>query len=416
MTGHTAAGKFGRSLLLATCVGVGLCAPAGAQTRSEVRVSTGIGVENNPFLLEDGTTSGASVAGEVDVSPNISIIDGRTTFNIYGNARLRHFFNGSETTGDVLLGAQGTTRVDERTQLGAGATFQTSRSAAQDAFIFGRPDLTGLEPGASPIIPIIDPTIAGARARFTSYGVTGSASRRLTERDSASLGVSVRQSETSGDIGFDYRVADAVLGYSRRLNERTTLSGDVALSRSDFLGQVAGDSINVTPMIGIQQQVSPRLNWSARVGASFSEVDDGLGGKISDTSLAFSVNGCRRDPRGTLCLTAERQARPTTFSGLSNSTAVVIGYDMTLGPRDTLRLDATYRRSDRIITPLLVPGALSNQDEFYGVSAAYRRVLTNRLSAFATASYAQIQSDLFSDRDANWRGYVGISYTFGRQI
>lgn len=377
-------------------------------------MSAGIGVENNPFLLEDGTESGASVAAELDVAPRVTISDERSSLSFYGNARLRQFFNDYDTTGDLMLGAQGTTRVDERTQLGAGATIQTSRSAAQDAFIFGGQDLIGLEPGVLPTIPIIDPTIAGARGRFTTYGVTGSANRQLTERDSVSLGLAFSQSETSGGVGFDYRVADAVLGYNRGLNERTSLRASVGLTRSDLIGQEAGDAFSITPLIGVQQQVSPRLNWSAQIGASFSEVDDGLGNTISDTGLAFSVNGCRSDPRGRLCLTAERQARPTTFSGLSNSTAVVLGYDLDLGARDSLRVDATYRKSDRIVSPIFLPGAVSDDDEFYGVSTTYRREFANRISAYATASYAQVTSDLFPDRDANIRAYVGLSYTFGR--
>ena len=106
-----AGSRIGRGVLLATCLSVGAYAPANAETRAEVRVSAGIGVENNPFLLEDGTDAGASVAAELDVAPRVTISNERTSFSFSGNARLRQFFENYDTTGDLLLGAQGTTRL-----------------------------------------------------------------------------------------------------------------------------------------------------------------------------------------------------------------------------------------------------------------------------------------------------------------
>lgn len=220
-------------VLLTTCLTLAMPAALNAQARTEVRVSGGLGVENNPFLLEDGDDGGVAVAAEVEVAPNITIENGRTSFRLFGNARLRQFFNDFGTTGDLLLGAQGNTRVDERTQLSAGANVQTSRSAAQDALIFGGPSLIDLEPGVTPVTPVIDPTIAGAQGRFTSFGVNASADRQLTERDNLSLGLAFTHSSTAGDQGFDFRVADAIIGYGRRLNERTVLRANVNLSRSD---------------------------------------------------------------------------------------------------------------------------------------------------------------------------------------
>lgn len=403
------------SLLLATgLLSVGHT-PLSADTRTEVRVSAGVGVENNPFLTMDGDGDGAAVAAEISVEPTIYIEDERTTFRLFGNARLRQFFNDYGTTDSVLLGADGSTRVDERTRLSAGASFQTSRSAAQDVLLFGRPGLIGLEPGTLPDLPNIDPTIAGAPQRITVFGVNANAERQFTPRDVGSIGVAFTDSRTEDDLGFDFRVADLTLGYGRQLNERTTLRGSVALSQSDLVGEAAGDAFSITPLVGIQQQISERLNWTAQVGVSHSRIDDGLGGEIRNTSLAFLINGCRRGVNDALCVSAQRQARPTTFGGFSNTTGVTLGYDRRLNRRDSVSVNASYNKSDQIAQPLLLAEAMSEDDQLIGIAGSFRREFTDRLSGFVNGSYSKVTSDLFPNRDANISGYVGVSYLFGRR-
>lgn len=415
MTGGRALARLRRSLLLAGCIAVAGHAPAAADTRTEVRVSAGVGVENNPFLAMPDQGDGVALAAEIEVEPSIYIEDERTTFRLYGNARLRQFLQDYGTTHSILLGAGGTTRIDERTRLSSGATFQTSRSAAQDAFLFGRGDLIALEPGELPIFPDIDPTIAGTRERTNRFSVNANVDRQLSPRDVGSVGLAFSESHTSGDVGFDYRVADLTLGYGRQINERTTLRGTLALTRSDLLDQTAGDAISITPLVGLQQQVSERLNWTGQVGLSWSRIDDGLGGDITDTSLAFLLNACRSDLRGALCLTAQRQPRPTTFGGFSNSTAISVGYDARLNRRDSIGVNATYRKSEEISSSVLPGVSISEDDELIGLGASYRRAFTDRLSGFVNGSYSKVYSDLFPDREANISVYAGVSYVFGRR-
>jgi hypothetical protein len=415
---HTAA-TLRRSLLLASCAGLAAYAtPSLADTRVEVRVSGGIGVENNPFLVEqdDGSEDedGAAFAAEVMVEPSLFIEDERTTFRLYGNARLRQFFDGYDTTGSLTLGAEGNTRIDERTSLSSGARFTTSRDAAQEALLFDGQDLNGLDPGVLPSLSNIDPTIAGFGGRFTSYGANVSVNRQFTPQDSGSVSLAFEESRVAGNLGLDTRTADLILGYGRRLSERTSFIANLGVSKADLVGQNAGDAVTFTPTIGIQQQVSERLNWSGQVGLSHSRIDDGLGDEITDTTFALSLNGCRRDLRGALCVTAQRQPRATAFGGLSNTTAVTIGYDATISRRDSIGVNVNYRKSSRIMAQPLLDIPVSDEDELIGVAGNFRRAFTDRLSGFVSASYAKINSELFPDRDANIAAYIGLSYYFGR--
>lgn len=415
---HTAA-VLRRSFLLASCAGLAAyTTPVLADTRVEVRVSGGLGVENNPFLsMEDDTAGdedGASFAAEVMVEPSLYIEDERTTFRLYGNARLRQFFERYGTTGSLTLGADGTTRIDERTTLNSGARFTTSRDAAQEALLFDGQDLSTLDPGTLPLINDIDPTIAGIGGRFTTYGANVSVNRQLTPQDSGSVSLAFEESRIDGDFGFDTRTADLILGYARRLNERTSAIANLGITRSDILRQNAGDALSFTPTVGIQQQISERLNWTAQVGLSHTRIDDGLGDDITDTSLAFTLNGCRRDLRGALCITAQQQPRATTFGGVSNTTAVTIGYDATISRRDTVGVNVNYRKSSRLASQPLLDLPISDEDELIGIAGNFRRAFTDRLSGFVSASYAKVNSELFPDRDANIAAYVGLSYYFGR--
>lgn len=403
------------SLLLASSLAVLSHAPLAADTRTEVRVSAGVGVENNPFLTMDDDGDGAAVAAEISVEPTIYIENERTMFRLFGNARLRQFFNDYGTTDSVLLGADGSTRLDERTNLAAAATFQTSRSAAQDVLLFGRPGLIGLEPGTLPDLPNVDPTIAGAPQRITVFGVNTNVERQLSPRDVGSIGVGFTDSRTEDDLGFDFRVVDLTLGYGRQLSERTTLRGTVALSQSDLVGETAGDAFSITPLVGVQQQISERLNWSAQVGVSYSRIEDGRGGEITNTGLAFLLSGCRRGVNDALCVSGQRQARPTTFGGFGNTTGITVGYDRRLNRRDSFSVNASYNRSDQIAGPLLLDETMSEDDQLIGVAGSFRREFTDRLSGFVNASYSKVTSDLFPDRDANISGYVGVSYLFGRR-
>ncbi|TCD04854.1 hypothetical protein EYB45_04740 [Erythrobacteraceae bacterium CFH 75059] len=408
--------RLSRAVLLGTAAALLVPSPALANPRTEVRVSGALGVENNPFLTVEDSGEGVAATAEIQVEPSLYLEDERTTLRFYGNLRLRQFFQNYGTDASVLLGTSGSTRVDERTTLTGGATFQSSRSAIQDAFLLGGTGgLIGLEPGTVPTFDLIDPTVPGSRQRFTRYGAEAGVQRRLTPRDVASVGLAFNESRTSGDFGFDYRVADLVLGYGRALNERTTLQGNLALSRSDLLNSATGDAFSVTPLIGIQQQISERLNWSAQAGLAYSRVNAGPGLTIDSTTFAFSVSGCRRSANANLCIAAQQQPRPTTFGGFTNTTGVNVGYDVTLNRRDSLGFTGSYQRSEQLAPMAFGELPISAKDELLGFGAEFRRAFTNRLVGFANASYTRIWSELFPDRDANVRALVGVTYIFGRQ-
>lgn len=406
-----------RSIWLASGLALVGQAPAAADTRYQVRASGGLGIENDPFLVQTDNEDdgGAVLAAELQVEPSLFIEDERTTFRLFANARLRQFFEDYDTTGSFALGANGATRLDERTSLSGGAQFQTSRSAAQEALFFNDQELVTPEPGELPEVQFIDPTVTGTRERFTTYGVNAAVSRQLSPRDSASVGIAFNESHTSGAFARDYRAADLTLGYGRQLNERTTLRGTVGVTKSDFVGREAGDAISVTPLVGVQQQISERLNWSAQVGLSFTSITNPFGEDQSATTLALAVSGCRRDLRGSLCIAAQRQPRPTTFDGLSNSTAVNVSYNTALSRRDSIGLNASYRASDRLTTDPALGTPVEGSDQFIGVGANFRRAFTDDLSGFARGSYSRILWDDLNEREANVAVYIGLSYVFGNR-
>jgi hypothetical protein len=431
-----------RPLRLAFLAGGAACtamggAPAAAQQRGiEVRVSADAGIESNPFLSDDDGGGVTATAG-IRVEPSVFIVDERSNFRLRGSISLREF-DGAPTNEAAALSAGGGTRIDERTSLSGDVSFITSRNAAQDLLRTGTNDLlagiaspapatpfddTAATPGGDfaqdfidPDFPIVDPTVAGTPLRTTSIGARAALTRQLSERNAITIGIDAQESSIEGDRGNDFRRAGAVLNWARRLSERTSLQTSVAVSKNDLVGQEFGDGITITPLIGVAQQVSERLTWSARAGATFTEIDDGRGGTVNSTDLAFSAQLCDRGEMSNLCFSAARDARPTIFGGLTTSTSLAARYSHQLTQRDRVDLGVSYQRSEQILDEELIEdfGEMGFDDTFelVGANVGYSRELGDRLFGFADVAYA----DTFGGnrgREGNFRAVVGLTYVFG---
>ena len=386
----------------------------------EVRVSAEAGVESNPYLVSDNLDTdddGLTAMVGIAIEPSVYFTDERSTFRLNSSFRLREY-EGERSNESIYVNAGGTNRISERTSLTANASFGTSRSAVQDIFRAGTPDLLDPVEGIDPEFPEFDPTLAGVDRRTYSYGARASLTRQLTERDAVSFGVDASQTTIDGDFGNDYRRAGGVVNYARQLTERTSLQSSVTIAKNDLLGQSFGDGVSVTPLIGVAQQINEQLSWSASAGLTYSEIDDGRGGNFTNTDWAGFFQLCRRAERSALCANAARDARATTFGGLTTSTSASLAYNFMPSQVDRIRLGANYRRSKRILSNEIIDefgnGVVFPDDtfEFWGVNAGYSRNLTDRLYAFSDVSYTDAIGGTTA-RDGNFRAAVGLTYRFG---
>ena len=408
-----------RSLLLGGGAVAAIAAPPSLSAQEvEVRVSAEAGVESNPFLVNDAVDGDdddfAAMVG-ISIEPSIYFTDERSTFRLNSAFRLREYEGSERSNESILVNAGGTNRIDERTILNASASFGTSRSAVQDVFRTGSPDLLDPVDGIDPEFPDFDPTVAGVDRRTYFYGARASLSRQLSERDAISLGIDANESTIDGSVGNDYRRVGGLVNYARQLTERTSLQSSLTIAKSDLLNQSFGDGISLTPLIGVAQQVNERLSWAASGGITYTEIEDGLGGTFKNTDWAATFQLCNRGERSALCANAARDARPTTFGGLTTSTSASLAYNRQLSQVDRVNLAASYRRSERILQTNPVDDDFLLQDdtfEFFGVNAGYSRNLTDRLLAFSDVGYTDAIGGT-TDREGNFRAVVGLTYVFG---
>lgn len=421
-TSRTAALLSGSAVVAASLA----AAPAMADTRVQVRVSGGLNAESSPFLREDDTGTAVGVTAEVE--PSIVSTTERTTFRLSGAFRFDQYNNNINNNESVLLTANGSTRLDERTSLSAGARFQSSQAASLYNILSGPigvgvdggigvlPTLpiTGPLPGPVvgdlPLFPDVDPTIAGRRLRVTSTTFDASVQRQLSPQDGLTFGILAQDSQTDGDVGFDYRRVGLQAGYVRQLTERTAARANVNVTKYDLHNQQAGDAISITPLVGLSQRLNERLSWTGQVGIAYTRIDDALGGSDSNVGFAANFNLCNQGVRDSLCVSAARDAAPTTFRGLTTSTTLAVQYSRQLSQYDLLTGVASYRRSEQLSDAITQQ---AGTDELVAAGLRYRRQFSDRFSGFVDASYSKVFSDILIDNRDNIRGSIGLSYVFG---
>lgn len=397
--------KIATSVMMLTC---GICGAAAAQEVS-VDVSAGASVSTNPFLYADSKTVGA---GTLDVRPMVvwENESGRTALD--GNLRLVQYSSryGNDFSGRV--GVTSNQRLNERTTLRMASYYQTSRSVVQDGFFF--PIEAPLDPGSmpDPTIPPIDTSIAGLRTRRQHASASVDISHAIDERSSVDAGLSLDGAFVDRNVGFDYQDLSGHVGYQRQLSERTAVTASVSAGRVNYLGRKIGDSRIISPQIGLRQQINSRVSLIAGAGISNVRMDVEGGRKVSRTSFSGNIGLCDQGLNRTMCLSAERSARPTALGGVSNVTAVAVTYNAQLSEKDHLAFSGRYGRTDQGVAagfPLQ-----TRVSDIVGASATYSRKMSDRVSLNVTPAYTKIYGDTQGRRDANYSLMVGVTVRFGK--
>ena len=409
----TVSSRRARFLIATAIAGLGLTGQNcfAQQVEKRVDISVGASASTDPFLEGDRDGSD-SAAGSIflQVDPSITISDEVTVATVGGTLRYGYYPGriGSDET--VRLNGAVSRRIDERLNVSANVSVQTSRSAAQDV-LFSEPSVLGPE-NSFPEPTIIDLTVAGLRTR--SYGVNGGimGAYALSPTDSVSLGVTSRARFYDGDVGQDFVLNSATAQYGRAVSETLNVSAALDVGMASYLDRALGDAIIVTPTVGARYRLNETASLDGRIGVSVARIDLGPEGKDTRYYLAANASYCDRLLEGSVCLSAQRNARPTGFAGISAVTAVSAGYSRPLSDTESLAASVRYSRNDRSIDTGFGGELDDNTTELFGASGTYRRQIGERLSAFVTPNFSQI-FDGPAGRHTNISVLAGVTVTIG---
>lgn len=366
--------------------------------------SAGGSYETNPFLREGEGSEGAASA-YVQLDPQLEMRDERMQLSLNGSTRLRKYTRRHGEDFMARLGVNARHRSTERLSLSLNANAMTSRSAAID-IAFSAPEVP-TDDEVLPEFPEIDPSDAGRRGRSSALSGSFSANYALTPVSSLNGQISANLREFSRN-GSDFRSFSAGVGYSRTLSEKMSLNADVRVEDVNYRQVTAADRTIIAPRAGLNWSLNANARLQVEVGADFTN-SRGVNSEPSRTSLAGSVSFCDRQLGGSLCMFAQRSARPTGSARVSTVTSAGASYSAELSPYDRVSFSARYSTQNSgdedVATGV-------SDSELLAVIATYSRQIADRASVFVSPSIAKTWSRDF-DRDENLQIMVGIAITIG---
>lgn len=377
-----------------------------AQTvRTSTTVSAGAGVATNPFLESNGKTAGSVT---ISVDPAIFLEDEKGQLSISGGVRYSQYTN--RYGGDLALRLAAETRrlLDERTQLQAGASATSSRSALQDDLAAGLGGLldSGVKSSYQP--DFLDPTLAGTRRRVNRFAVNAGIERALDPVSSINGGIGASYTKSDG-IGFDYRQFSGQVGYSRKLDEHSSVGLIGGFGRTDYVGRDIGDSTILSPAVQYQRQITQTLDLRLSAGVNFVRTDIASGTR-SWTTLSGSATLCDRRDNRAICAIVSRSALPTAFGGVSKVTSFAANYDVRLSRDSRFSAAARYSRTGNDLLSANFPTPPGRN--LFGAQARYSLDLNDRLSLWVSPS-ATFLTGGAADRSPNYTINAGITMRFG---
>ena len=377
--------------------------------RPAVRVTGGVEVSSNPFLLEDGPEG---IAAFISIDPTLFLEEGRNTTVLDGSVRATQFLNdyGTDVNGRLRLSTQRS--LTERTKLSLSTLVTSTRRGFQDGIFGNGGGAVPTDPGSLPDAVLLDPTLIGALVRSTSVGAEGSIDRQLTPVSSLEFGAAYSQTFFSNSAGFDVSSASASLGYNRRLSPQTTVSLSGQFASFNFEQQNQSDANVYSVRASVDREIGTRWSLSAGGGADFIDRDLGLLGGGTDILLAGDVSVCRSGLRSRLCVTGRRAAQPTALAGVSTVISIGAAYDLRLSRTDFLSVNAQFGRSDQDLNNGFITAG--SQVDVFGVSANYTHELSDTSGVVLGLGYSGASDDL-RDVRANVFARIGITLGFGRQ-
>lgn len=396
MTARTLA----RSAIAAALLLSGGSALAG--TRFGVDVAVNGGLSTNPYGSAVNDTTSGTVSASVRPSLTLTAPTGATT--ISGNVTHTEYSRLYSGATDYSIGATTGHQLSGTTSVQGGVSYSSQfRSALYPIFdpVAGQPN----QPN-SPVI--VDPGAAQSLGeRISTLSGNVGLSFSLSPRDSLSVGAQAATVDYPGTSVYS-RSYDSYGGnftYLRSIDSRTSIGFGTNVSKVNYRKTMIGDSTQISPTANLRTMLSARITASLAAGVTFSDTEL-AGGSSRQTSFYGSANVCRKGERSSFCGDASRSVGAASVSGTSIVTAFGLSYSYALDARSDLAARISYS-SARSIERL---GRIST--DYAQANVSYSRLLTQRLSATASATYSKSYNSLITNRDSFY-GTVGINYKLG---
>lgn len=382
-------------------------APASAQStqRTYVDLSADLGYSTNPFLaLGDDTGSGflrVSAYGvhawETERSDTAlsAYLENSGNFQRYGNKQIfdlnaRTSYETSETV--TLFGSLGFSG-DFGGQLGTRFVAVPTTPAAPT-------------PTLPPPVTVVDPTLQSLTGR--QYRVSGQAGAtiRPNARDIWTISGGAQHLFYTQDADdLNYTTYNVTGSYDRQLSERLTIGFRTSLQHSEYK---RGDSTTIiNPQLTARTRLSETWDASGAVGVIIGKQN--LEGGEDDSSVGLSLDGqvCRTGEQSRFCGRLSRYQRNELNADLVTTTSAGADYSYRIDQNQSVQLSASViHYSGRQI---LDEDADSN---YYVASASYSRKLNDRLSGGVNASGRKLAS-FGPDPKFDASGSVFIRYRLG---
>lgn len=381
---------------------------AQAQTTPSVTVDVSLGgtADSNPFLETNGAST---VSATLKVEPRVYWEDETTSVAVDGSLRVTQYMQryGNDIGGRI--GAQVRKQLDKRTYLAASAGFQSSRSTLRDDFLA---DLNGsLDTAKFPALVFNDLTIVGRRTRVMTLDAYVGLDHTISEDDAVNVFGTTAYSRFGESTESDYRTGTLGLRYRRRVTERTSATAGVTATVADYIGLNNGDARIISPQIGIENKIDERLSWTANLGVSIASVDNEQRMARTSAYLTASLSLCDKGVKSALCGSLTRSAEPTAFGGIRPVTNVAFSYERQLTLNDRLSVSGRYGRIGQSSNPALV--AQPRDSELFGLSATYNKSVNDRFSLFVSPSFTKVVEKL-ARNESNYSVTVGVKLRLGK--
>jgi len=385
-----------------------LAAPAGLSAKSQtyVDVGAGLGYSTNPLLAFGDNTGSAfgrvSLYGyhgwstERTATSLSAYVENNAYFRRYGNKQV---FN---------LSANTTYAANEKVKLFGGLNFSGDIGGQLGSRYYGTP--TGSvtpDPAIPSTIVIVDPNLYGLNQRQYTLSGNAGANIVLSPKDALTVTVGAQHLFVAQTNELDYTSYNTTVGYDRQINERMSVGGRLLVQYADY--KFGRSIFEIGPQATVRARLSEQWDLNAAVGFVRTTQDFGIAGidNSSSINLALDASLCRQLEYERICARAARRTQSSVIGSAPVSTTASLDYYRKLGAKDSIQGTASIAR-----TGAYRLANVNGSSTFYTVSAAYDRLINDRLSGGVQAAWRKLS---FSGPDpkTDIGGSVYLRYRLG---
>jgi hypothetical protein len=397
-----------RPLSLGLLAASALAAPSDLSAKSQtyVDVTAGLGYSTNPLLAADGDTGSAfgrfSLYGyhgwttERSATSVSGFVENSSYFNRYGNQQV------------FSLSANTRYSANEKLTLFGNVGLSGDIGGQLGSRFYGVP--TGSvtpDPAIPPTVVVIDPNLYGLNQR--QYTLSGSAGANIvmSPKDSLTITAGAQRLFVDGSNTLDYTSYNTTVGYNRQINERLTVGGRLLVQYADYMW---GRSIfEIGPQATVNARLSEQWDLSAAVGLVRTTQDFGMLGIDNSSTLNLALDGslCRQLEYERICAKVARRTQSSVIGSAPISTTASLDYYRKLGAKDSIQGTASVARTGAYRLVNQTAGST-----FYTLSAAYDRLINDRISGGVQAAWRKL-SNAGPDPRSDLGGSVYLRYRLG---